>query len=238
MGSKLADRLRKKKEELSKKGGGGNLFFFKEGTHRMRLLPVAGEKEFAIEATYFYLGNDIKGVVSPVTFGEPCAIMEAYQKLKNSSDEDDRDMAKKIAPKKRYFALHIKYKDEKGKQVDEEAGIKLAILTNQLYQDLIDLYLDEEAGDMTDPKKGYDVKYKRSGSGQFDTEYSVLRCNPTPLAKKYAAKTYDPEAELRKIIPSYEETQAIVKKVLGTSEKSAGKSLKKKKKLLKKKKKG
>lgn len=233
MGKKLTERLKKKREELAKSGAGGTMFFLKEGTTRMRLVPVGAEKEFAIEATYFYLGPEIKGVVSPMTFGEPCAIMEAYQKLKNSSKEDDREMAKKISPKKRYFALHYKYKDEKGKEVDMEAGVRLAILTNQLYQDLIDLYLDEEAGDMTDAKNGYDVKYKRTGSGQFDTEYSVLRCNSTPINKKFAGKVYDPEKELRKEIPTYEETQALVEKVLGKSKKE--KPSDKKKKLLKKK---
>src|SRR3989304_5115330 len=105
MGKKLAERLRKKKEELAQKGKGGNMFFLKEGTVRMRLVPVAAEKEFAIEATYFYLGPEIKGIVSPITFGEPCGIMEAYQKLKNSKSDDDKEMAKKISPKKRYFAL-------------------------------------------------------------------------------------------------------------------------------------
>ena len=226
----LRDRLVKRKEELLKRGSGGAaFFFFKEGTHRMRLVPVASEKEFAIEATYFYLKGDIKGVVSPITFGEPCAIMEAYTRLKNSKNEDDRELAKELAPKKRFFALHYKYKDEKGKQVDTESGVRLAILTNQLYQDLIDLYLDEEAGDMTDPDKGYDVKYKRTGSGQFDTEYSVLRCNPTPIYKKYRGKIYNPEIELRKVIPTYEKTQEMVESVLGTS--ITPKKKKKKKKL-------
>jgi hypothetical protein len=229
MGETLAKRLQKKKTELSQKGGNSNFFFFKEGTVRMRLVPVGAEKEFAIEATYFYLGNDIKGVVSPVTFGEPCAIMEAYQRLKNSKDDDDREMAKKVAPKKRYFALHYKYTDEKGKQVDTEAGVRLAILTNQQYQDLIDLYLDEEAGDMTDPKNGYDIKYKRTGSGQFDTEYSILRCNPTPIAKEFKGKVYDPESALKKVTPTYEQTEEFVQRVLGVST-PAEKPIKKKKK--------
>lgn len=237
MGQKLAARLRKKKEELAKKGGNSDFFFFKEGTHRMRLVPVGAEKEFAIEATYFFLSKELGGVVSPITFGEPCALMEKYNKLKNSKKDEDKEMAKKISPKKRYFALHYKYKDEKGKQVEEQLGVRLAILTNGQYQDLIDLYLDDEAGDMTDPKKGYDVKYKRVGSGQFDTEYSLLRCNPSPIFKKYAGKIYDPEKELRKVIPTYEETQDFVSKVFGTSEKKLSKEerIAKKKKLLKKK---
>jgi len=230
MGSKsMRERLQKRKEELSKKGMKIPYFIFKEGTHRMRLVPVDSEKEFAIEATFFFLSKEIGGVISPITFNEPCAIMEAYQKLKNSKKEDDRELAKKISPRKRYFALHYKYADEKGKKVDMEAGVRLAILTNQQYQDLIDLYLDDEAGDMTDPKDGYDIKYKRTGSGQFDTEYTVLRCNPTRIAKEFRGKIYDTEKALRKIIPTYEETQGFVKQILGSSE-DEDSSVKKKKK--------
>jgi len=225
----MRERLTKRKEELSKKGNKIPYFIFKEGTHRMRLVPIDSEKEFAVEATFFFLSKEIGGVISPVTFSEPCAIMEAYQKLKNSKSEDDRELAKKIAPKKRFFALHYKYADEKGKKVDMESGVKLAILTNQQYQDLIDLYLDDEAGDMTDPKTGYDIKYKRTGSGQFDTEYTVLRCNPTRIAKEFKGKRYDTEKYLRKIIPTYEETQDFVKQVLGSSV-DDGDGVKKKKK--------
>ena len=78
----MRDRLIKRKEALSKRGSGNFKFFiFKEGTSRMRLVPVDPDEEFAVEATFFFLPNNIGGIVSPVTFNEPCAIMEAYHNL-------------------------------------------------------------------------------------------------------------------------------------------------------------
>ena len=52
--------------------------------------------------------------------------------------------------------------DEKGSKVDYEGKDKGVLVPRSVYQDIIDLYLDEdEAGDMTDPKT--DV-YKRQVS--------------------------------------------------------------------------
>lgn len=207
----------RRKSLAAKSGGKIPYFLIKEGTMRVRLVPVGDETEIAQEATFFYVNKEIGGIVSPMTFGEPCALTEAYEKLKKSKNDDDREMAEKIKPKKRYFALCYRYKDEKGTQVDTEGGVQLVILTNSLYQDLIDLYLDEEQGDMTDPIKGYDVKFKRTGTGQFDTEYSVTPCKPSKMSLKYKGKSYDPIQSLKDIISSYEDTEDIVEKVIGVS---------------------
>ena len=208
---KVKSRLKDLKSRIK---GGGKFFIIKdEGTIRMRPLPV-GESEPGIEAVYFYLGKDIKGVISPASFGEPCAIMDSYNELKDSKDPDDKDLAATFRPKKRFFVPHIKYLDDKGLKVDDDSGAKLLILTNDLYQELLELWLDDdEAGDFTDPKKGYDLKYTRSGKGQFDTSYSVRACKPTKLDKKYN-KEYNPEKMLKEIMPTYEETKDLLDKFL------------------------
>jgi hypothetical protein len=233
------EKIKKRKEELSKRGGGKYQYFiFKEGTVRMRPLPTPEDEDIGIEVITFYLGKELGGIISPATFGEPCGLMEKYEKLSNSKDEDDQNLASTMKPKKRMMVPHIKYKDEKGTQVDEDAGAKLALLTNNQYQDLTDLFLDEENGDMTDPKKGYDIKYKRTGKGQFDTEYSLLTCKSTPLPKKYN-KIYSPEEMVRAIMPTYEDTVSLAKKFLklDTKESSKGKEGKDKSSVKKKKKK-
>lgn len=208
---KLREKLQKRKEAI-KSGGGGDFIIFKEGTTRIRVLNC-GEEDFAQEVIQFYLGADIKGVISPATFGEPCAIMEAYNELK-SGDEDDQDLAKTFKPRRRYYTPAIRYNDEKGKDVDPTP--RLAILTADLYDTMIDFMLDEEKGDFTDPKEGYDLKVKRTGSGQFDTEYKVFDTKPTPITvKELRTKVIDPEEMVRKLIPSYEQTQEYINRFLG-----------------------
>lgn len=232
----LAKRLAKKQKELTEKKSKGNVLFLKEGTTRIRILPTGHDNDFISEVTHFYLGGDIKSVYSPSTFDEPCALLEAYNDLKKSKDEDDKDLAKKLVPKKAYLMPVVIYSDEKGKNIDHENSGKLMKITTGVYQEIIDLFLDtDEAGDMTDPKNGYDLKIKRIGKGQFDTEYSVLPCKPTKLDKKYA-KPVDLEKLVKAEIPSYDETKEKLEAFLGMSDddedddKKSSKKNKKKKK--------
>ena len=79
---------------------------------------------------------------------------------------------------------------------------------------IIDLYLDEdEAGDMTDPRNGYDIKIIRSGSGKLDTTYSARACKPTKLDKKYQGNV-DLEGIVRSQIKSYDELEELLAKFL------------------------
>ncbi len=236
----LKDRLAAKKEQLKKSGGGSNIIFLKEGTLRVRVLPTGDEEDFVGEVTQFYLGSDIKGVYSPATFGKPCAIMEAYEELKKSDDADDKELAKKFVPKTKYLMPVIVYKDGKGKEIDEEQSGKLVQLTKGLYEEIIDLYLDEdEWGDMTDKEDGYDIKLTREGSTMTDTEYSVKPCKNTPIHKKYKkADDIDLPGMIESIIPTYEETQSNINQFLNLDDDDEPKKKKKKSSKKKKKKKG
>lgn len=238
MGQSLKEKLKDKKDELKSRSTGGDIVFVKDGdTRRIRILNMGEENEFIKEVEQFYLGNDIKGVISPSTFGEPCAISEGYEELKNSSDDTDVELAGKFSPRKKYLAYCVFYKDKQGKELDEENSPKFILLSSGLYQSIIDYYLDEdEWGDMTDPQDGYDLKVSRSGKGKMDTEYSVTACKNTPAPKEYRKKVYDLDDEVRKIIPSYEESEKLLNRYLGLKT-SGDEDEKPKKKKLKKKKK-
>jgi hypothetical protein len=208
-----AERLKKmklRKKKLKEGSEGGAFFFVKaDQTIRIRALPVDENEELGLEVITFYLGQDIKRVVSPKTFGEPCAIYEAWTKYKDKNKE----LADKIKPKKMYVMPAIKYDDLKGGKINS-MGAKLALLTPGAYQKVIDYSLDSEHGDPSDPKEGFDLKWTRTGSGLTDTEYSILNCKPTPLDKKYAIQ-WDTEKMIRKEIPSYERTKELLKSFLG-----------------------
>lgn len=232
----LRDRLAKKKKELAERGNKGNIHFLKEGTIRVRVLPVGVENEFVQEVTQFYLGAEIKGVYSPNTFDEPCAIYDKFKELKESSEEGDKELAKSLSPKKKYLMPVIIYKDLKGKEVDEEKGVTMVQITGELYQEIIDLYLDEdEWGDMTDVDNGYDLKLTRTGTGRFDTKYSVSACKNTALKPKFAREV-DLDALIKSIIPTYEETQEKLEAFLSGSDSGSGDEDEKPKTTIKKKK--
>jgi len=212
--AKLIKKLEARKKKIKERSQGGNMIYFKaDETTRLRILPHPEDQEFGMEVVHFYLGSDIKGVISPASFGEPCAIMEAYERL-NSGDEDDKSLAATFKPKSRYVVAVIKYKDIKGKEI-EESGVKMPLLTAGQYQDLIDYYLDPEKGDFTDKNEGYDIKFSRSGSGKYDTEYSTMDCKPTKLDKKYSKQIYNVEDIVRTEIPDYEKTEEYISSFLG-----------------------
>lgn len=123
------------------------------------------------------MGGDIKGVYSPMTYDEPCAIYEKYEELKKSKDPDDKELAKDLSPKKKYMVAVLLCKDGKGKDYDSEP--KLLQLAQSQYSEIIDLYLDEEEwGDMTDLDEGYDLKLKRTGSGKMIPSTRLNPVNP------------------------------------------------------------
>lgn len=212
----LRERLQAKREELENKGGSYATFIFpKPGVYRMRHVPVGEESEFAIEAISFFLSKELGMVVSAKTFGEPCVFYDAYEELKNSKKESDRKFAEKLKPKKVYLSPAFKYKDEKGKDIDMENKVKLVVLKGDQYQMMIDLFLDDETGDFTHYKAGYDLKHKRVGTGQFDTKYSTTAC---PKSGKQIPKEfrgpYDVEAMVRELIPKKKAAQKLLEQFL------------------------
>lgn len=230
-------KLMKRKEELKSGSGSYDYFIFKEGTTRLRHLPVGEDVEPGFEVTSFYLGKDLGGIISPVTFGKPCAINEEYERLKASKSSSDQDLAGKFKPRKKIMVPSIKKTDEAGKEVDMQAGAKLAMLSTGQYSEIIDLFLDDEQGDFTDINEGYDLKYKRTGKTLTDTEYTVLPCKPSKLPVEFRKTIYNPEKMVKALLPSYEETKEMIAKFLKTNSSSKGEKLSSKKKVSSKKKK-
>jgi len=227
----LKEKMLKRKKKLESKGGSSNITYIKEGTMRVRILPLEGEEEFAQEVVQFYLGAEIKGVFSQSTFGNECPLQDKYRELMESDDDDDKELAKSLKPKTKYLMPCIIYKDQKGKEIDKEKGITLVQVTPSLYNDLIDHWLDEDDwGDMTDPKDGYDIKLTRKGSGQFDTEYSMSPCPKTKIKDKAYHKPINLTKLIQGIVPSYETAEEKLNQFLGIDSSDDEPKKKKKKK--------
>lgn len=232
--------MEERSKKLKQKGSGAYRYFiFAEGTHRMRMPRIPNDQEFCVEVVFFYLNKELGGVISAETFGEPCPFMEKYKKLQNSKKEEDKNLLTRLHPSKKFMGPFFKYTDEKGKEIDTDKGVKLALLAPSQYQALTDFYLDEDKGDFSDPDTGYDLKFKREGKGRLDTEYTILDAKPSPLPKMFRKEIYDPEGMVRELLYSYEEAKEMLDKFLGGDEdedtsskpkKSKDKDKKKKKK--------
>lgn len=236
-GMSTREKMLQRKKKLAEKGTGNGFVFPKNGTTRVRLLSPGPTEELGLEIVRFYFGGH--SVYSPATFDEPCPIMEKYQELKSSKNEDDKVLAKRLVPSRRYVLAALVYADEKGKEFDYDGKPRCIVVPASVYQDIIELYLDEdEAGDMTDPVNGYDIKIDRTGTGQFDTSYSVRNCKPTKVDKKLL-QPVDLESMVRAQIKPYDELEEELNKFLNEDpeeddddapKKSSKKDKKKKKK--------
>lgn len=212
-GMSTKEKMLERKKKLESKGNNNGLIFPKEGSTRIRLKSPGDDQELGIEVVQFYL-QGVGGIISPATFDEPCPFMEKYQELKASKDEDDKELAKLLIPRRKYVVGGIIYQDDKGTKPDHDGQDKGVLIAGSVYNDIIDLYLDEdEAGDMTDPRTGYDIKIIRSGSGKMDTSYSVRPCKPTQLDKKLSGNI-DLEGIVRAQIESYDELEEKLNKFL------------------------
>lgn len=202
------ERMIARKKKLAEKGSGNGFIFPKEGTMRVRLVSQGPDKEIGLEIIQFY-DPKLGGIISPASFDEPCPFMDKFKELKSSDDEEDQAIAKMLTPRRRYLVGGTLYKDEKGKEIDPDNVRKAILIPRSVYQDIIDLYLDEDDwGDMTDPNDGYDIKITRSGSGKMDTTYSVTACpkkDKQPLAKYI--EEVDLEEMVRKQMLSYDELE-------------------------------
>ena len=216
----LKQRLLDRKNKISTGGGGSFILKLKEEkTYRIRILPVGEDKEFYADLVSFYLGNteELGEVISPSTIGEPCALLEKYNELKGSKDEEDKVIAKALVPRNKIVLPIVMYEDEKGKTIDEKNSRRLLQVTGGVLQEIIDLYLDEdEGGDMTDPKDGYDLKITRTGKGMKDTKYSVRACKPTALPKDYWKEEFDLDKAIQEQISNYDETVVKLENYLGS----------------------
>lgn len=210
----LKDRMKKRRKALEERGKGG-IWYPKEGTYRIRILDTGEDKDFIVEVDTVYLGKDLGGTISPSTFGLPCAFKEKQNELRQSNKEADKELLKQISFRKKALMLIVRYKDMKGKEIDEENSPSLMQISADPYAQIIDLFLDEEDwGDvMTDPEKGFDLKFIRTGSGKNDTSYNVQPLKNTPLPTKYH-KIFDLEAEIKRQLPTYDDTVELLDKFL------------------------
>lgn len=160
--------IKKKLEELRKKKGSDvNWLNLKEGDNQIRVIAHP-DRPWYVETGYHYIvdaDNERKSIVCrKLSLGEDsdCFVCDLVSKLRKG-DTTERELAKSIARRYRVF-LNV---------IDRADGqIKVFGTGITVFEQILSLIADSDWGDMTDPKNGYDIVIRKSGSG-FNTEYSV-----------------------------------------------------------------
>jgi len=179
-----------------------------ENTVRLLSFPENDGQPFQERWFYYNIGNNA-GLLAPYQFAKPDPIQELINKLREDGSKESYELAKKLYPKMRCYAPVIV-------RGEEDKGVRVWGFGKMVYQSLLNVMLDEDYGDITDPKEGRDIKVvctKVPGRMWASTEVrprgkqSPLNSDPSVtkqwidsipnLDDMYTLKTYE---ELEKIV--------------------------------------
>jgi len=157
---------------------------------------------------YYNIGNN-PGLLAPYQFGKPDPIKELINKLRDEGSKESYELAKKLYPKMRSYAPVVV-------RGEEDKGVRLWSFGKTVYQSLLNIMLDEDYGDITDPIDGRDVKVTctKAPGRQWATTEVRPRGKQAPLHenKKQTKEWMDGIPELDDIyqLKGYDELEKIV----------------------------
>ena len=186
-----------------------NLWKPQPGKQIIRVLPYKHNKDNPFIELFFHFGLNNKTYLSPTSFGRPDPIEEFAQKLKTSGNREEYQMARKLESKMRTFAPVV-VRGEEGQ------GVRFWGFGKTVYQSLLNIMLDEDYGDITDPEDGRDVKVvcTKAPGRQWATTEVRPRGKQSPLSEdtsridSYTSSM--PSLDDMYTCKSYEELEKIV----------------------------
>ena len=206
------DAIRKKLGQLSGTNTRRNVMWRPEEgeEHTVRLLSFKDNDGQPFKERWFYynIGNN-PGLLAPKQFGKQDPIQDLINTLREDGSKESYELAKKLYPKMRCYAPVIV-------RGEEDKGVRLWSFGKTVYQSLLNIMLDEDYGDITDPSEGRDVKVvctkppgrmwatttvrPRGKASELSTDASQIRewvDNIPDLDQLYTLK---PSDELEKIV--------------------------------------
>ena len=148
------DAIRRKLNQLSGNNSKRNTMWRpqegEESTVRLLSFKDNDGQPFKERWFYYNIGNN-PGLLAPYQFGNPDPIQELINKLRDEGSKESYELAKKLYPKMRCYAPVVV-------RGEEDKGVRIWAFGKTVYQSLLNIMLDEDYGDITDPEDGRDVK--------------------------------------------------------------------------------
>jgi len=221
------DLIKKKLETLSapakKSTGDGKKNFWKPsvGKETIRIVPSAFNKDMPFNEMRMYYGIGVKVLASPSNFGEKDPIIEFAKQLRLTSTAENEQwkLAKKLDPKTR-ISIPVIVRGE------EDKGVRLWEFGPMVYQEFLNMAVDDEIGDFTDVVEGRDIKLTTVGPEVTGTAYNKTTVTAsmkiTPLStKKKEVELWLKEQPEPKTIPkrySYDEIKGFLAEWLNSDD--------------------
>ena len=191
------EQLRKKYQEINNPGGArsdnaeflNKFFMMEEGTSVVRVLPGKEDQEFYAE-TAIHRIND-KNYHCPRVKGEKCPVCDTYYGVwkeinaigkETPKGKDLADLARQIKSRKRFYMNIIDRRDD---------SVKILSVGQKLFGKILDCFFDEDFGDITDLKEGWDFKIVKDTQGQWPNyDKSAPKPKSTPAGTKAEIETF------------------------------------------------
>jgi gp32 DNA binding protein like len=190
-------KMKAKLDALQNKGGGKTSFWRpEEGTnYSIRVVSTADGDPFKEYWFHYEVGKG--SILCPKkNHGEECAICAFASKLYKENTEESNKMAKKFLARQRFFAPVVVRGEEK-------EGIRLWGFGKIVYQDLINLVLNPDYGDITDPETGTDLAIMASKVP--GASFPTTKLTPARKTSKLCQGSAEECKELLESVPNFDE---------------------------------
>jgi hypothetical protein len=182
------DKMRARKRELENrnKGNGGAGFWRpQDGEQVIRIVPTKDGDPFKDYWFHYNVGNQ-PGFLSPKkNFGEDDKLDQFVRQLFNEGTDESRKMAKDLMAKQRFFAPVVV-------RGEEDRGVMVWGFSKTVYETLLNLVLNPEYGDITDPESGTDltISYGKPAGQSFPVTKITPRRRSSTLANESIDEAY------------------------------------------------
>ena len=207
------------------RGGGNKSMWFRpqDGEQVIRIVPTADGDPFKEFWLHYGVGKNPAFLSLKRNYGQDDPIDNFVRALYNEGDEESVKMAKSISAKQRFFSPVLV-------RGEEDKGVRIWGYGKQVYEQLLNLVLNPEYGDITDVDTGTDLtlQYGKPAGAQFP------QTNLTPRRKSSGlTKTSEETTELLESIPdiegsfdkkTFDEMQTILDNFMNVEDDSTGTS--------------
>ena len=193
-------KIRARLDSVKNNGkAGGSFWRPKDGTQAIRIVPTQDGDPFKDFWFHYNVGNN-PGFLSPKkNFGEEDPLNDFVRKLFNEGTEESIKMAKSLMARQRFFSPVLV-------RGEEDKGVRIWGFGKRAYEQLLQLVLNPEYGDITDVETGTDlvITYGKPPGAQYPQTGITPRRRSSPLCDD-AVGGPDRCAELLDNIPNFDE---------------------------------
>jgi hypothetical protein len=171
------DKMKAKLTTLNEKAGGNNNFWRpQDGNQTIRILPTADEDPFKTFHFHYNIGKSGGILCLNKNFGEDCPACNLTRELYREGDEGSVRMAKDFTARQRFFSPVLV-------RGEESEGPKIWGYGKKVYETLLQLVLNPEYGDITDPDAGtdLDLQYGKPAGASFPQTNLTPKRRTTPM---------------------------------------------------------